>query len=197
VLVFYWIYDHPSAQVGAMFAFVFVALTWDNPFRGQVSVTPEPFESVYAMLMQPNDAVRRAMTDLIARTSSLGGPRLEGREPVAGKEVPVLYFGRTKMNSSFDVVDQVVTDAGGTATLFVRSGEEYVRVATNAKTSDGTRAIGTILDPKGAAIGKIMSGQAYYGTALILGVPYITGYEPIIDASSHIIGIYSTAYQKR
>jgi hypothetical protein len=176
---------------------IFLIAAMDNPFRGQVSVTPEPFESLYAMLMQPNDAVRRAMTDLIGRTSMLGDPRLEGREPVAGKDVPALYFGRTKINNSFAVVDQVGADGGGTATLFVRSGEQYVRVATNAKTSDGTRAIGTILDPKGAAIERIRSGQAYYGTALILGVPYITGYEPIIDASGYIIGIYSTAYQRR
>ena len=176
---------------------IFLIAAMDNPFRGQVSVTPEAFESVYAMIMQPNDAVERAMANLITRTSTLGGPRLEGREPVAGKEVPVLYFGWTKINNSFDVVDQVVADDGGTASLFVRSGDEYVRVATNVKKGDGTRATGTILDPKGAAIEKIKSGHAYYGEATILGLPYITGYEPIFDASGDIIGIYYTGYKKR
>ena len=43
-------------------------------------------------------------------------------------------------------------DAGGTATLFVKAGDEYVRVATNVQTNDGSRAIGTILDPNGPAI---------------------------------------------
>jgi hypothetical protein len=176
---------------------IFLIAAMDNPFRGQVSVTPEAFESVYAMIMQPNDAVERAMANLIARTGTLGGPRLEGREPVAGREVPVLYFGWTKINNSFAVVDQVVADNGGTATLFVRSGDEYVRVATNVRKSDGMRAIGTVLDPKGAAIEKIKGGHAYYGEALILGVPYITGYEPMIDANGEIIGIYYTGYTKR
>jgi hypothetical protein len=175
---------------------IFMIAAMDNPFRGEVSVTAEAFESVYTMLMQPNDTVDRAMANLIAKTGKLGGPRLEGRELVAGKDVPVLYFGWTKINGSFDVVDQVVAEEGGTATLFVKSGDEYIRVSTNVKKSDGTRATGTVLDPKGAAIERIKSGHPYYGEATILGVPYITGYEPIIDASGDIIGVYYTGYRK-
>ena len=51
------------------------------------------------------------------------------------------------MNNNFDLVDEVVKEAGGTATIFVKSGDEYVRVATNVKKDDGSRAIGTILIP--------------------------------------------------
>jgi hypothetical protein len=40
------------------------------------------------------------------------------------------------------VVDEVVKENGGTATLFVKAGDEYVRVATNVKKPDGSRAIG-------------------------------------------------------
>ena len=35
---------------------------------------------------------------------------------------------------------------GGLATLFVKSGELYVRVATTVKKEDGTSAVGTALD---------------------------------------------------
>jgi hypothetical protein len=31
----------------------------------------------------------------------------------------------------------------------------------------------------------------------ILGKPYITGYEPIRDADSHIIGVYYVGYLKK
>ena len=72
------------------------------------------------------------------------------------------------MNNSFDVVDEVTKENGGTATLFVKSGEEYVRVATNVKKDDGSRATGTILDPNGPAIVMIRKGEAYYGDAAIL-----------------------------
>ena len=65
------------------------------------------------------------------------------------------------MNNFFDLVDEVAKDNGGTATLFVKSGDEYIRVATNVKKDDGSRAIGTVLDPKGAVIVVINKGEAF------------------------------------
>ena len=91
------------------------------------------------------DKVKASMETLKAKTAKLGAPKVEGTDPVGGKSAPGLYFGTTKMNNFFDVVDDVVKENGGTATLFVKAGDEYVRVATNVKKDDGTRAIGTIL----------------------------------------------------
>jgi Cache 3/Cache 2 fusion domain len=140
--------------------------------------------------------VETAITALKAKTAKLGAPKIDGKDSVADKDVPALYFGTTKMNNFFDVVDDVVKENGGTATLFVKFGDEYVRVATNVKKDDGSRAIGTILDPNGPAIAMIKNGEAYYGEATILGKPYITGYEPIKDASGNVIGIYYVGYIK-
>ena len=176
---------------------IFLIAAMDNPFRGQVSVGPEAFQTVYDTLMKPTEAVSISMADLIAKTGALGAPKLEGKDPIAGKDVPGLYFGTTKMNNVFDVVDQVAKETGGTATLFVKSGDEYVRVATNVTKSDGSRAVGTILDPKGPAIEMIKGGEAFYGEATILGTPYITGYEPIKDASGKVIGVYYVGYMKQ
>jgi Cache 3/Cache 2 fusion domain len=100
------------------------------------------------------------------------------------------------MNNNFVLVDEVQKEAGGTATIFVKSGDEFVRVATNVKKDDGSRAIGTILDPKGKAIAAIAKGESYFGEVDILGKPYVTGYEPIRDASSNVIGIYYVGYLK-
>jgi hypothetical protein len=79
----------------------------------------------------------------------------------------------------------------------VKAGAEYVRVATNVKKDDGSRAIGTILDPNGPAIAMIKKGEAYYGDATILGKPYITGYDPIKDTTGTVIGIYYVGYLKQ
>jgi hypothetical protein len=125
----------------------------------------------------------------------LGPPKLEGTDAVAGKEVPAIYFGSTKMNNNFDLVDRVVNKAEGTATIFVKNGDEYVRVATNVKKA-GSRAIGTILDPKGKAIESIRKDEPFYGEADILGQPYMTGYKPIRDSSKNVIGLYYVGYQK-
>jgi hypothetical protein len=100
------------------------------------------------------------------------------------------------MNNFFEVVDEVVKENGGTATLFVKVGNDFVRVATNVKKDDGSRAIGTILDPNGSVFPMIQKGEAYYGDATILGKPYVTGYEPIKDASGKVLGIYYVGYLK-
>ena len=175
---------------------IFLIAAMDNPFRGEVSVTPAPLRQVYDTLMQPGEAVDRSMAALIAGTETLGPPRLEGRDPVAGRDVPALYFGNTKMNNSFDLVDAVARESGGAASLFVRSGDEFVRVATNAKKGDGSRALGVLLDPKGPAIEKIRRGEAYYGESFVLNTAYVAGYEPIRDGSGKVIGVYATGYVK-
>jgi hypothetical protein len=140
--------------------------------------------------------IKAAMADLKAETAKLGAPKIKGTTTVAGKKVAALYFGSTSMDNSFKAVDAVAKKYGGTATLFVKSGEEYVRVSTDVKKADGSRATGTILDPKGPVIKMINKGEAYYGEANILGKQYVTGYEPIKDASGNVIGIYYVGYMK-
>ena len=131
-----------------------------------------------------------------ADSKSWDHPRIVRAKSVAGKSVPGLYFGASKMNNNSDVVDAEVKAHGGVATLFVKSGDAYVRVATNLKNADGSRAIGTILDPKGPVIAMINKGEPFYGEARVLGKPYVSGYEPIRDASNNVIGFYFVGYAK-
>jgi hypothetical protein len=148
------------------------------------------------MLAGPAEDVQSAMQLLKSKAATLGAPSVRGEEAVAGRNLPALHFGTTKMNNNFMLVDEVQKEAGGTASIFVKSGDEFVRLATNVKKDDGSRAIGTVLDPKGKAIAAIARGESYFGEADILGKPYVTGYEPIRDASNNVIGIYYVGYLK-
>lgn len=145
---------------------------------------------------QPDPRVAKSMETLKAMTAKLGAPKVEGNDPVGGKNAPGLYFGTTKVNNNFDIVDAVGREDGNgmTGTLFVKSGDEFIRVSTNIKNDDGSRATGTTLDPKTAAGMAIAQGKAYYGPAPILGKSYITGYEPMKDGSGNIIGAYYVGY---
>jgi hypothetical protein len=145
---------------------------------------------------QDLEKVKASMALLKSKAEKLGPAKIEGTDTVTGKTVPAVYFGSAKMNNNFDLVDEVVKEAGGTATIFVKSGDEFVRVATNVKKDDGSRAIGTILDPAGKAIQAINKNEAFYGEVTILGKPYITGYEPMHDAAGGVIGIYYVGYMK-
>src|ERR1700745_2994657 len=143
-----------------------------------------------------DERVRSAMQLLESMATQLGPAKIEGTDTVAGKEVPAIYFGSTRMNNNFELVDEVAKKTRGTSTIFVKHGEEYVRVATNVKKDDGSRAIGTVLDPAGKAIESIRKDEPFYGEADLLGKPYITGHKPILDASKKTIGIYYVGYLK-
>jgi len=143
---------------------------------------------------QEDVRIAKSMELLMAMTAKLGAPKLEGTEAVDGKNAPALYFGTTKVNNTFDIVDAIGKEdgAGMTATLFAKNGEEYVRVSTSVPKPDGSRAMGTILE--GPALASIRTGKAFYGQVPILGRPYITGYEPIRDETGAQIGIFYVGY---
>jgi hypothetical protein len=146
---------------------------------------------------QADPRVTKSMETLKTMTAKLGTPKVDGKEAVGGKDAPALYFGTIKINNNFDIVDAVGTEDGKgmTATLFVKGGDEYIRVSTSVQKPDGSgRAIGTVL--AGPALEAIKAGKAYYGEVPILGTPYITGYEPIKDSSGAEIGIYYVGYKK-
>jgi hypothetical protein len=162
---------------------------------GVVAVAASPLLGIRAQA-QGLDQVHKSMDLLKAEAAKLGPPKIDGTDPVNGQAVPAIYFGSTKINNNFDLVDSVVKQMGGTATIFVKSGADYVRVSTNVPGSVNGRAIGTKLDPNGKAIVSINKNEAFFGDVDILGKPYTTGYDPIHDASGAVIGIYYVGYAK-
>ena len=138
--------------------------------------------------------VKKSMSLLKETLGKLGAVKIDGTSDVAGKTVPAIVFGSAKNNGNYDVVDKVAKDMGGTATVFVKADDEYVRVSTNVLKDDGSRATGTQL-AHNPAFKAINDGQAFYGQVEILGKPYQTGYEPIKDAAGKTIGIYYVGYK--
>ena len=137
--------------------------------------------------------VKEAIAQLQAKAEALGAAKVEGTEPLGDKVVPVLYFGSTKINQNYAIVDELKATFGCTATFFVAYGSEYLRISTNVM-KEGNRAIGTNLDPAGKAFGAIAQGQSFFGIVNILGKPYQTGYVPIKNAAGETVGIYYVGY---
>ncbi|HET8849319.1 MAG TPA: Cache 3/Cache 2 fusion domain-containing protein [Marinobacter sp.] len=138
--------------------------------------------------------VENALNLLVERGEATGDAALRGEVPVASRSAPGLYLGNTLINNNFDLVDGVTDVMGGTATIFARDGQEFVRVATNVKKPDGTRAIGTTLNMNGAAGRAIAQGQSYFGQVDILGNPFLTAYVPLTNSGGDVIGIWYVGY---
>ena len=166
-------------------------LSFRLPFASRLAIIGVIFvglavaASVMVSLQATDKAMReRAQASLTVNINLLrdlvaakGEPRLDGDK---------LYFGNEVVNGNFAAVDKVKALAGSVATIFMGD----VRVATNVLKADGTRAIGTKLAP-GAAYDTVLKQRATYsGAADILGQPYFTIYEPIIQTSNNsVVGI--------
>lgn len=139
------------------------------------------------------ERVESSVKLLQQRSQNLGLPSHGETVSVNGVTAPNLYFGNEPQGNNFSLVDGLTDVMGGTATIFSRSGEDYIRIATNV-IKDGKRAIGTKLSPSGKAIKNIKKNEAFYGQVDILGMPFLTAYEPINDASGKVIGIAYVGY---
>ena len=138
---------------------------------------------------------KATIADLDARLTKIGAPRVEGVDKVADKEVPAIYFGQRKINNNFDVVDGIRKDHQATATVFVKAGDEFVRVSTNVLTPEGKRGVGTQL-ARNAAYDAVSKGQQYCGPIDVLGTAFDACYNPIKDAGGKIIGVSYIGHKK-
>ncbi|MFH2104206.1 MAG: cache domain-containing protein [Chloroflexota bacterium] len=107
--------------------------------------------------------------------------------------IGVLYGG-ILLNRYYQIVDRIketvflgLTYEGhdiGTATLF----QDDVRISTNVKNQDGTRAIGTRLSEE-VYNQVVLDGEPWIGRAYVVNNWYITAYEPIRDINDDVIGV--------
>jgi methyl-accepting chemotaxis protein len=96
-----------------------------------------------------------------------------------------LYLGQTLLNGNDAAVDRIKALVGGTATIF----RGDMRISTNVKKEDGTRAVGTRLKQGPAHDAVLGRGESYRGTTDILGKPYFAAYDPIRDGEGRVIGV--------
>lgn len=110
-------------------------------------------------------------------------------DPTAGAITTVL---RTQVPVAINasLVDKFYATLGVHVTYFrfLPERQEFERVMTSIQAADGTRAVGTLLDPTGPAKAALLANRVYTGQATILGSPYVTRYEPVFDKDGRIAG---------
>ncbi len=129
-------------------------------------------------------------------TTETAGMMLMAAAPILddhGKLIGVLYGG-VLLNRNYKIVDEIKRTVFqgleykgqdiGTATIF----QDDVRISTNVKNQDGSRAIGTrIMEEVYNRV--IVNGEPWIGRAYVVNHWYITAYEPIEDINHQRIGI--------
>jgi hypothetical protein len=155
------------------------------------------------------DAGDSPMTLLKAEAEKLGTPRLEDVD----REVPTLYFGTTKMNGNFALLDEVARRSGmphTTIGIYVRGhgpdpgsvSPEFISAAIRhgeyARESGAVwvwaRPWGYANSPSmGDVTAAIRADRPYYGVVDSGGTTFQVESEPIHDAANSVIGFYFVA----
>ena len=112
---------------------------------------------------------------------------------VNGVDTPLISSGGYALNNNFAKVEAFTDLTGAVATIFAKSGDDFVRVSTSLKKEDGSRAMGTFLGKTSPAYEPIMKKQKYVGNARLFGKDYITVYAPIVE-DGQILGILFIGY---
>jgi two-component system NtrC family sensor kinase len=131
-----------------------------------------------------------------AKTRIVSGMMLKGAAPVftaTGRFVGVMV-GAVLINRNYEIVDKVRTTVFkeesykgqqvGTATIF----QDDVRISTNVRNADGSRAITTRVSAE-VADAVLMRGYTWRSLAFVVNDWYISAYTPIRDLSGSTIGM--------
>lgn len=142
-----------------------------------------------------SEHVLSSMALLKQYAASEGPPMIDGTTQLEDMVVPNLLFGNHAQTGKTDLVDSVTRIGSGTATIFVKRDQQFLRIATNVKKADGSNAFATELDPHGKAIKKLLNHETFYGVVDVLGESYLSRYEPMLDSQGQLIGAWYVGYK--
>jgi methyl-accepting chemotaxis protein-2 (aspartate sensor receptor) len=101
---------------------------------------------------------------------------------------PVMRHGAVQINNDFSQPDRFTATTNAVATVFVRRGDDFIRISTSLKNDKGQRAVGTLLAAEHPAKPRLVAGEDYVGPAKLFGRDYMTRYVPIKDSAGKVIG---------
>ncbi|MEB0041591.1 methyl-accepting chemotaxis protein [Pseudomonas sp. MH10] len=198
--------SEPSARIAtqlgvALAVILAVVITGSTVFalrsldRANLEIREDHMSSEARLLADQLNTFHSSLRESTLRLSGLfekrfaAGLSLHADSPVtvAGMQTPGLMVGDQVLNNDFTEVDNFKQMTAGVATIFVRSGDDFIRISTSLRKQDGTRAIGTLLDHKSAAYERLMAGEGYVGRALLFERYYVTQYSPVRDSTGKII----------
>jgi two-component system, NtrC family, sensor kinase len=179
---------------------VFVKYVLQNraPVSSTDIVSPEELlkESKWLADKASMDVTLTPMAGPPGRTHLYSGMMLKGAAPVStagGRFVGVLVGG-VLLNRNYEMVDKIRTTVFkgqsykgqqvGTATIF----QDDVRISTNVRNADGTRAITTRVSAE-VAEAVLKSGDTWRSRAFVVNDWYIAAYEPIRNLLGDTIGM--------
>lgn len=101
------------------------------------------------------------------------------QERIGSVKVDQLALNGTPISEHPELVDRFFASTGSHATIFVREGEDFVRVMTSLKRQSGERAVGTFLGRSHPGYSTLLNGQEFTNKVSLFGERYLSYYLPL------------------
>lgn len=98
------------------------------------------------------------------------------------------YAGKPLYKST-ELIDRISGLNGSLNTVFQMIPGGMLRISTNVKKQDGSRAVGTYIPDSSPVYQSVINGNTYIGEAVVVGEKCVTIYQPIKD-NGNVIGAY-------
>lgn len=139
--------------------------------------------------------------DMVETTFTLSQDRVDSELEIVNRELQAkgtaqildgkMVLGEDYVvNGNNEIVDEMKSLLGCTASIFQVQGDKAVRISTNLIQEDGTRALGTTIT-QNIFDAVVIRGEVYYGRALVIDAWYLTASQPIKDEKGKVIGVLS------
>lgn len=137
------------------------------------------------------------LEDEISRNAAMLSTTLEGsfvlqpdqRQQTGRYSAPALLLDGDPLNNNEAHVDAFTELTGAVATVFVATGDDFLRVSTSLMNASGERSVGTLLGTTHPGYRALVNGDSYVGRAALFGRDYMTRYDPITDNRGQVIGV--------
>lgn len=185
-----------SASVAVLFLILTLALT-HNAARQLQALTQENMDNQVSGIGDMASMFGSTLRDEVANYTALFQsflPKrfsLDASQPIAigSEQTPTMRAGLKTLNLDQVLVDEFQQRTGAISTIFVRMGDDFMRISTSLRKQDGERAVGTRLDHASPAWKLVQKGETWQGVSMLFGKRYITQYQPVKDSSGSVIGI--------
>lgn len=183
--------------LSAMIMVILITTVGLNVKNALVTNTKQAQQSNVQLLSSQLDASYREIlknTEMLASVFSelySGGINLSDDQPITVGQYasPKATHRGEVINLNNRLVDQFTRMTGGSATVFIRYQNDFLRISTSLKKDNGERAMGTLLGETHPAYQELIKGNSYVGQASLFGREYMTKYTPVLDNQGSVIAI--------
>ncbi|HEX4855247.1 MAG TPA: methyl-accepting chemotaxis protein [Limnobacter sp.] len=177
-----------SAALVALIVLSLVGITAWTTFNAAIERTEQTVSTQAEGLRQTMEIAYKLSESSVTQLADLFEVQFKGQLQVDPDQMiaitpkvdgPLVTVGSSVVTGNYNLVDNFTKMTGGVATVFVRTGDDYLRVSTSVKKENGERAVGTKLDRNHPSYAKLIQGETYVGEAILFGKRYMSKYLPV------------------